>query len=188
MTMTRMMSALMLTLVVLAMAACGSDGVSRAEYDLVVSELSVANRELALAQEQLTVASEQLAGAEQTAAAAVADERSAEAELDELQDEMDGLFTIDADEQAVMERQQSLGVLGTLFVEFRDGPWDEQTVQMFSEFVSSTGEPEIIDQLDVFAAAVAADPESDQANYEYGILGYSIMSALEREVVDPFGR
>ena len=127
------------------------------------------------------------AAAEQRVADAVEDQRAAESELAEIQDEMDELFTIDAGEQEVMERQQALGVLGTLFVEYRDGPWDEMTVGMFSEFVNSTGEPEIIEQLDVFAAAVAEDPEGESANYEYGILGYSIMAALEREVVDPFG-
>ncbi len=166
---------------------CGGGDVSQAEYDLVVSELAVANRDLALAKEELAAATVTAVSAERQVADAVEDQREAEAELAELQDEMDELFTIDGDEQTVMERQQALGVLGTLFVEFRDGPWDELTVEMFSEFVNSTGEPEIIAQLDVFAAAVAENPDSEAANYEYGILGYSIMAALEREVVDPFG-
>ena len=183
--------------VVVAMVAvgCGSDGVSRAEHDLVVSELALANQELALAQEELTLASERLSAAEQRVVDAVEDQRAAEAATveaeerrEELQDELDELFTIDASEEETMERQQSLGVLGNLFVEFRDGPWDEQTVAMFGEFVPATADERIIEQLEAFASTVAADPESKQANYEYGVLGYEIMSALERAVIDPFGR
>jgi len=145
---------------------CGSDGVSQTEYDLVASELVVANQELVLAKEELTLTSEQLGAAEQRVADAIADKRSAEAELAGLEDEIDELFTIDAGENEIMQRQQALGVLGNLFVEFRDGGWSEETVTMFAEFVESTGEESMIEQLDVFAAAVAVDPDGEQANYE----------------------
>lgn len=173
---------------VVVLGGCGSEGVPRAEHDLVLSELTVANQELALAQEQLEAAVEDLTGAERRAEAAVEDQRAAERRVDELEDELDELFTVDASEEEVMNRQQSLGVLGTLFVEFRNGEWSGETIAMFGEFVDATGDEALIQQLDAFAAAVAADPTSEAADYEYGLLGYEIMAALEREVVDPFGR
>lgn len=180
--------AILVSVLAALVVGCSSDGVSQTEYDLVASELVVANQELVLAKEELTLTSEQLGAAEQRVADAVADKRSAEAELAVLEDEIDELFTIDAGEEEVMQRQQALGVLGTLFVEFRGGGWSEDTLAMFDEFVEATGEESMIKQLDVFAAAVAIDPDSEQANYEFGLLGFEIMSALEREVVDPFGR
>lgn len=170
----RRMAGVMVLAVALLASGCGSDGVGRAEHDLVVSQLALTNQELALAKEQLTVANEQLAAADGRVAA--------------LEDEIEELLTIDASEEEVMARQQALGVLGTLFVEFRGGGWSEETVAMFAEFVESTGEESIIEQLDAFAAAVATDPDGEQADYAYGLLGYEIMAALEREVVDPFGR
>ena len=167
--------------VAIGVSACGSDGVPQAEHDLVLSELTLANEELALAQEELAETTRRL-----DSAAEAQDE--AERRARELEQELEELFTIDASEDEVMRRQQSLGVLGNLFVEFRGGDWTEETVAMFAEFIDETGDESLIEQLDAFAAAVAADPDSEEADYEYGVLGYEIMAALEREVVDPFGR
>jgi hypothetical protein len=188
MDMRRFVIAALVALAVLSTGCGGEDGVSQAEHDLVLSELAVANQELALAAERLTAA-------EQRASDALADQRSAEsatdaaeAEVAELEGELEELFTIDESEGETMERQQALAILGNLFVEFRAGGWSEETVGMFGEFAAATDDDRIIEQLESFAAAVAEDPDSEASEYEYGLLGFEIMSALEREVVDPFGR
>ena len=99
--------------VAIVATACGSDGVTRADYDLVTAELARANQELALAAEELAVVTGRVAIAEEQAAEAAHDVRAAEARIAELESEIEGLFTIDDAEEAVMDRQQSLAALGT---------------------------------------------------------------------------
>lgn len=163
-----------LAVLAVVLGACSSGGVSQAEYDLLASELTTANQDLAATKEQL--------------AGAVSRANAAEEEAKTYQEQLDELLTIDEAEEAVMERQQALGVLGNLFVEFRSGPWDELTVTMFEEFIASTGNERLMEQLDRFATALAEDPDSDETDYEYGVLGFDIMLAIDQELVDPHGQ
>ena len=163
-----------LAVLMFVLGACSSGGVSQSEYDLLASELTKANQDLAATNEQL--------------AAAVSRANAAEEDARAYQEELDALLTIDESEQAVMERQQALAVLANLFVEFRSGPWDDMAVAMFEEFSTATGNERIMEQLDRFATALAEDPSSDEADYEYGVLGFEIMLAVDEELVNPFGR